>query len=149
MPEFVQIGMLHFSKDAPDNNTSAPWDGLAPVKQVRGAKRDLVYALFPPFTRPHPLGVTPVVPYSHSLRSKAMSTEVRPSLVDGLTAFTTRLDGLRADQNPDDLSDVLRAAFKQRRLYDAYISSLIGDPERARTLLEVFDKVCSVKCTIP
>ena len=78
-----------------------------------------------------------------------MSTGRQPSLIDDLTAFTTRLDGLHVDQNPDDLSDALRTAFKQRELYDSYVSSLVGDIGRAMALLEVFDKVRSVKCAIP
>jgi hypothetical protein len=72
-----------------------------------------------------------------------MSTEVRPSLAGDLTTFTTRLDGLRANQNPNDLSNALWAAFKQRELYNLYISSLARDTERAKGLLEVFDKVRS------
>ena len=76
-------------------------------------------------------------------QQKEMSTGVRPSSIDDLAAFTTRLDGLRVDQSPDDLSNVLRAAFKERRLYRRYISSLVGGTEREKALLEVFDKVCS------
>ena len=68
---------------------------------------------------------------------------------DDLTTFTTQLDGLRADQNPDELSDALRAAFKQRELYDAYVSSLVTDTKRVRALLEVFDKVRSAKYATP
>ena len=77
-----------------------------------------------------------------------MSTGVQSSSI-GLTAFTTRLDGLRPDQNPDDLSNVLRAAFKQRELYNAYTSSLVEDTERTKALLEVFDKVRSAEYTVP
>ena len=65
------------------------------------------------------------------------------SSIDGLAAFTTQLDGLRADQSPDDLSNALRAAFKERRLYRRYISSLVGGTGREKAFLEVFDKVCS------
>ena len=72
-----------------------------------------------------------------------MSTGVRPSSIDDLAAFTTRLDRLRVDQSPDDLSNVLRAAFKERKLYHRYISSLVGGTEREKAFLEVFDKVCS------
>jgi len=45
------------------------------------------------------------------------------------------------DQDSCDLADALRAAFKQRQLYDLYLSSLVGDTTRAKALLEVFDKV--------
>ena len=70
-----------------------------------------------------------------------MATGIQPSLSDDLTAFTARLDCLRPDQNPDDLSNALRAAFKERELYSAYISSLVVDTKRVKALLEVFDKV--------
>ena len=83
-----------------------------------------------------------------STRVKVMSTGVQSSSI-GLTAFTTRLDGLRPDQNPDDLSNVLRAAFKQRELYNVYTSSLVEDTERTKALLEVFDKVRSAEYTVP
>ena len=73
---------------------------------------------------------------------------MQPSLVDGLAAFTTRLDGLRADQNPDELSHVLWDAFKQRVLYNLYVFSLSGDTERAKVLLEVFDNVRSAMYAI-
>ena len=69
--------------------------------------------------------------------------------IDDFTIFTARLDGLRTDQDPDDLSNALRAAFKEPELYDWYISSLEEDTERAKALLEVFDKVRSVKCAAP
>ena len=78
------------------------------------------------------------------MRAKAMSTGGQPLSVDDLTAFTARLDGLRPDQHPDDLSSALRAAFKQRELYDVYASSLVEDTDRAKAFLEVLDKVCSV-----
>ena len=70
---------------------------------------------------------------------------VQPSPVDDLVTFTAQLDRLRADQDPDDLSDALHAAFKQHKLYEEYFSSLVTDAERAKELLEVFDKVCSVR----
>ena len=74
-----------------------------------------------------------------------MSTGV-PSIED-LIAFTARLDELRADQHPDDLSDALRTAFKERQLYEAYFFFLSGGAKRAKLLLYVFDKVRSVICT--
>ena len=74
-----------------------------------------------------------------------MPTRVRPSLINNLTAFTARLDGLCPDQNPDDLSGTLRTAFMERELYNLYLSFLVADEKRARALLEVFDKVRS--CT--
>ena len=77
-----------------------------------------------------------------------MSAGAQPSLIDESTAFTARLDGLRVDQSPDILSDALRAAFEQRELYNSYVSSSVGDTERAMGLLEVFDKVRSVN-TLP
>ena len=58
------------------------------------------------------------------------------------------LDGLSADQDPDDLSNALRAAIEEREQYDVYISSLMGDTKRVKALLEVFDKVRSVTHTI-
>ena len=77
-----------------------------------------------------------------------MPAGVQLSLIDDLTAFTAQLDGLQADQCPDDLSSALQVAFEQRDLYDSYVSSLVGDIGRAMRLLEVFDKVCSVKYSI-
>lgn len=77
-----------------------------------------------------------------------MPTEGQHSLTDSMITFATRLRELRADQNPDDLSNVLRAAIKERELYNMYVSSLIEDTERTEALLEVFDKVCSVICAI-
>ena len=73
-----------------------------------------------------------------------MSTERRSSSSDNFAAFAARLCGLSADRNPDDLSNALRAAIKERELYDAYVSSLVGDKEMTMALLEVFDKVRSV-----
>lgn len=73
-----------------------------------------------------------------------MSTGGQSSRIDDLAAFTAKLDGLRADQDPDDLSIALRAAFKRRKLYDSYVSTIVKDTERAKVLLEAFDKVCSV-----
>lgn len=83
------------------------------------------------------------------LRAKAMSTEARTSLIDDLAAFTARLDGLRPDQHPDDLSSNLRVAFQQRELYDTHTSFLAKDVQRAKALLEVFDKVRSLIYAIP
>ena len=83
------------------------------------------------------------------LRAKEMSTGTQLSSIDDITTFTARLDGLRVDQDPDDLSNALRAAFKEQELYSQYISSLMEDTERAKALLEIFDKVCSVKCAAP
>ena len=78
-----------------------------------------------------------------------MSTGAQPSSINDLDAFTAQLDELRVDQDPGDLSNALRAAFKEPELYDRYISSLVWDTERTKVLLEVFDKVRSVKCAIP
>jgi len=75
-----------------------------------------------------------------------MSTAAQPPPIDDYTIFIARLDGLRVDQDPDDLSNALRAAFNEPELSDRYISSLGKDTERAKALLEVFDKVRSVKC---
>jgi len=74
---------------------------------------------------------------------KGMSTGTQPSLINDLTAFTARLDGLRVDQDPDELSNALRAAFEEVELYNLYTSSLLLDTERMKALLEVFDKVRS------
>ena len=76
-----------------------------------------------------------------------MSTGV-PS-IDDLIAFAARLDALRADQDPEDLSDALRTALKERQLYDVYFSFLLGGMERAKVLLDVFDKVRSMICATP
>ena len=78
-----------------------------------------------------------------------MSPGAQPLLIDDLAAFTACLDELHVEQNPNDLSNALRAAFREPELYDRYISSLVQDMERTRALLEVFDKVRSVKCAIP
>jgi hypothetical protein len=71
-----------------------------------------------------------------------MPTGARPSLIGDLTALSARLDRLCTDQNPEGLSDILRAAFKERELYNLYISFLEVDEKRAKALLEIFDKVC-------
>ena len=78
-----------------------------------------------------------------------MSTEGQLSSTDEMTAFAARLCGLRADQNPVDLSNTLRDAIKEHKLYNAYVSSLVDDTERMETLLEIFEKVRSVTCAIP
>ena len=67
----------------------------------------------------------------------------RPSIED-LIAFTARLDALRPDQHPDDLSIALRAAFKELELYNVYVSFIVRGAERVKGLLEVFDKARSV-----
>ena len=64
-------------------------------------------------------------------------------MIDDLAPFASRLDGLRADQDPDDLSRALRDASDQDMLYNLYIFSLGGDTERMKALLEIFDKVRS------
>ena len=78
-----------------------------------------------------------------------MSAETGHLMSDASAAFAARLDALRTDQNPEDLSNALRAAFKERELYNLYVFSLVGDTGRAQALLEVFDKVRSVKCAVP
>ena len=84
------------------------------------------------------------------LRTKPMSTGEQPlSIDDSAAAFTVRLDELRADQHPDELSNVLRAAFKQGGLYDVHASSLVKDTDRVKAFLEVLDKVRSVTHTTP
>lgn len=84
-----------------------------------------------------------------TLRPKAMPMETGPFLSDAPAAFTARLDALHPDQNAEDLSSALRAAFQRRDLFDSYVFSSVGGTERAKALLEVFDKVCSVKYPIP
>ena len=108
----------------------------------------MAFSCFPP-TRPHPLGLHSDPPYPPSSRAEAMSTEAQPPSTDDITTFTARLDALRADQDPDDLSNALHTAFKDRALYDEYASSLVVDTGRAQVLLEVFDKVRSVTCALP
>lgn len=66
-----------------------------------------------------------------------------PSIED-LIVFIARLDPLRTEQYPDDLSNGLRAAFKERELYDAYFSFLVRGAERVKALLEVLGKARSV-----
>ncbi|KAF9646136.1 kinase-like protein [Thelephora ganbajun] len=66
-----------------------------------------------------------------------MTRRARSSSIDDLTA---RLDRLRPDQDPDDLSDTLRAAFKEREQYKKYVSSLKGDTEKAKAFVKVFEK---------
>jgi len=81
-----------------------------------------------------------------------MPTEAKLSLINDVPTITAQLDGLCADQNPNDLCEALGAAFAERELYNRYRTSLVEDVERAEALLEVFDKVrrrnmChSVKC---
>ena len=94
-------------------------------------------------TNHHPLGLHCTPQYPSVSWAKAMSIGARSLSMDDLTTFTARLDGLHADQNPDDLSNTLRAAIEKHELYGAYISSLEGDTRRAEALLEVFDRVCS------
>ena len=53
------------------------------------------------------------------------------------------------DQEPDELSNALLAAFNKPELCGRYISSLVKDTERLKAFLEVFDKVRPVKCVIP
>ena len=75
--------------------------------------------------------------------------ETEPLLSGALAAFTAHLDALRIDQSPEELSNVLRAAFKQRELYNFYAFSLVRDMERAKVLLEAFDKVRPAENTTP
>jgi len=70
-----------------------------------------------------------------------MQTRALPSLIGDRDALAIQLDGLSADQSPEDLSRILGAAFAERELYDLYLSSLVGNEKRAKALLEVFDKV--------
>lgn len=67
-----------------------------------------------------------------------MSAGVQPLSIGELT---TRLDGLSPDQDPEYLATVLRIALADRKLYNQHLSSLIKDEERAKAMLEVFDKV--------
>ena len=71
-----------------------------------------------------------------------MTTEAKTSLIGALIALTASLDGLCTDQDPEELSNTLRIAFKEPELYNMYISLLVVDEERAKALLGVFDKVC-------
>jgi len=70
-----------------------------------------------------------------------MSTGTQPPLTGDVAALTTRLDGLSTDQSPEDLSGTLGIAFEGRELYRHYLSYLEGDVDRAKALLEIFDKV--------
>ena len=76
-----------------------------------------------------------------------MVTEVKASLIGGLATLAAKLDSLCVDQDPEELSTALRSAFTERELYKVHISFLAEDKEKAKVLLEVFDKVCaSNKC---
>ena len=114
---------------------------LTPTMYACRTRRGIACALL--FSPPH-CGLRRALPYPPPMRAKAMSTGGQPLSVDDLTAFTARLDGLRPDQHPDDLSSALRDAFKQRELYDVYASSLVEDTDRAKAFLEVLDKVSPV-----
>jgi len=72
---------------------------------------------------------------------KANKELTTASLLGEITTLAARLDGLCADQNPEDLSKILRIAFMERGLYNLYLTLLVGDAERTKALLEVFDKV--------
>ena len=111
-------------------------------------KRGLACALLFLLISSHSAGDT-VLHRPSPLWAEDMSRGAQPSSIDDLAAFTARLDGLHVDQNPENLSNALRAAFREHELYDRYISSIVEDTERAKALLEVFDKVRSVKCAIP
>jgi len=67
----------------------------------------------------------------------------QPLLAGDIAALTAQLYGLSADQNPEDLSRTLGIASERHKLYKRYLSSLGGDVNRAKALLEVFDKVHS------
>jgi len=95
----------------------------------------------PPPTCPFPLGCHRVAQYPTSLWAKAMATEAKLSLIGDVDTLTAQLDGLCADQNVEDLCKTLRVAFTEHELYSQYLTSLVGDIERAKALLEVFDKV--------
>jgi len=102
------------------------------------AKPGLVCALLsPPPPALTPWGYTVL----HSTSLPAMPTGAQPPMTDDLTVLTARLDGLSTDQNPEDLSRALVIAFKECELYGRYLSSLVGDVNRTKALLEVFDKV--------
>jgi hypothetical protein len=77
-----------------------------------------------------------------------MPTVVQPSLADALSIYTAQLDGLHENQSPDDLSNALRAAFRQREQYHLYLFTLAENTGRVKALLEVFDKVCSARNAI-
>ena len=70
-----------------------------------------------------------------------MSTEAGVPPTGPLATLTARLDGLRVDQSPDDLSEALRSAITEHVLYETYLSFLVVDKVRTTALLEVFDKV--------
>lgn len=70
-----------------------------------------------------------------------MQAEAKSLSIGDLVALSVRLDGLTAAQNPTILSSALKIAFTERELYDRYLSSLVVDADRAKALLEVFDKV--------
>lgn len=110
--------------------------------QLRGKARS--QARFVPIPHPSlPAAVTQCCTASSLLaRAESMSTGGESPLIGDITTLTTRLDGLSADQNPEILSSTLKIAFTERELYKRYIYSLAEDTERAKALLEVFDKVC-------
>jgi len=115
---------------------------------VQGKARSRACIVVPPH-QSSLAGATSCYPNPLPLWAKEMSTGTRPPPIGDITTFTAQLDGLRVDQDPNDLSNALRAAFNEPELYDRYISSLGKDTERVKALLEVFDKVRPVKCVIP
>ena len=70
-----------------------------------------------------------------------MPTETSDSSINGLAILTAKLDSLSVDQDPDDLSNILRSAFTDCELYNTYLSSVVEDEARVKVLVEVFDKV--------
>ena len=75
-------------------------------------------------------GVTPFCIASYSLADEG-DDDGSENLVNlCLTALAASLDGLCANQNPEDISSTLRITFKERELYKMYISFLVADGER-------------------
>ena len=110
---------------------------------LRSSKASLcVLCRFPP----PPSASTPwgiVAQHRTTLQTMAAPAEPKVSLIGCLPALTARLDDLRADQDPADLSKALISAFTEREGYKMHLAFLAEDETRSKALLEVFDKVFS------
>ena len=75
------------------------------------ARRRVCIVVLPP-----PLWVTSCRTI-HSVQAKVMSAGAQPSSISDLATFTIRLDGLRENQNPDDLSNPLCGMHSRNASY--------------------------------
>lgn len=70
--------------------------------------------------------------------------EAKPSLISGLEILAAQLDSLSADKDPDGLCKALRSTFTKPEPYMIHLAFLAEDEAKAKVLLDVFDKVCTV-----